>query len=423
MSQIHQIEHNVLGAILHNNSFLNEINLVPDNFVLQSHREIFSAMREMKSAKTPIDLTTLSHYIKQKHQFDCQSKLIEMMRYVPSSKNVKVYADSVWKAWRSRQAMAIAQSLMDIGKSDNQDMIDTAIQDLMALNKTSQDHDHDIRAIMQKTVADIEKAKNSKGSPMGITTGLTQIDNVLGGMHKTDLIVIGARPAMGKTALLLNILTSSENSSPGICSSEQGASQIGSRLISIKGDVNSARIRRGMLNDDEWQKAFNTSKYLLSRNINVNDKPNMTITDIERQARFWVHEKGVNVIGVDYIQKIKHENKNLTNVDRVADVAERLKELAKELDVPVVALAQVNRGVEQRQDKRPTMSDIKDCGVVEQEADQVMTIYRDEVYNENTDRKGLADITICKNRHGGIGSVVTKWVASYMQFRNLDGVA
>jgi replicative DNA helicase len=413
------VEQGVIGSILIDNSLLNEIDLTPDNFAMGYCRILFQAMVELHQLKQPIDLLTLDLHVQKTQNKDLMTEIGQYGRNTPSAANGKAYAQKVKSYWRNREACRIAYELSQINTTDNEESIDTAIRDLMQLNTTAKIHNHHISTSLTEAITEIEVALNKEGQYTGLATGIIDLDRVIGGLHDTDLIIIGARPAMGKTALLLNMFIRTEAMRPGICSSEQGHVQMAMRMISIDGRVNGSRMRAAELDDEEWALIGNSIGRLRDKNIWVNDKPGMSISDIERQARQWVHDYDVNIIGVDYLQKIKHESKTMPAHERIGDIAIRLKDLAKELNVPVVALAQVNRKVEDRADKRPHMSDIKDSGVVEQEADQVMTIYRDDVYETETEPTGLAEINIEKNRHGPLGRIDTKWLGKYMQFNNL----
>lgn len=413
-------EQSVVGALLVDPKYLNEIDLTPNQFFTQDCGLIFMAIHALHAEKRPIDFVTVSDWLSMNRNVDLFADIANYQHNTPSAANCKAYAEKVKEYWRSREACRIAFELSQIRNNNDQSMIDAAITQLMALNTLTKSYNHNIHQILTSAVDEIEKAKSQEGGCTGLRTGITEIDDVLGGLHPTDLIVVGARPAMGKTALLLNMTTRHEDMRPGIISAEQGHKQIGMRLLSIHGSVNGARMRKGEIEDDEFAKIGHAMSHLIKRNIWVNDKPGMSINDIERQARQWVHENNVNVIGVDYLQKIKHPNSRLTPVEKIGDIAVRLKDLAKELNIPVVALAQVNRKVEERADKRPFASDIKDCGIIEQEADQIMTLYREEVYKEGS-RVGLADINFCKNRHGPTGEKTISWIPKYMQFNSLGG--
>ncbi len=288
----------------------------------------------------------------------------------------------------------------------------------MGLSATRQNHECSISQALKKSLDMIEEANNITG-PVGIATGISKLDEVLGGFHDSDLYVIGARPAMGKTAFLLN-LANAHNEQVGIISTEQPAAQLGIRLIAINGRVNSQRMRTGTLNDYNWDKiTASVTNLHENNNIWINDKSSINILELTRQARKWKHQHNIKALYIDYIQRIKWTNQKMEKWEQVGNVVLSLKELARDLNIPVIALAQVSRNAEQRDDKRPTMADLANSSEIEKEADIVMTLYRDEVYNENSPQKGIMEINVCKNRHGPIGNVMAAWIEKYMRIENL----
>jgi replicative DNA helicase len=243
---------------------------------------------------------------------------------------------------------------------------------------------------------------------------------MLGGLHGGDLVIVGARPAMGKTALMLNMAASALMAGfpVGVFSGEQGVSQITQRLIAIQGRIPVMRMRNGSLIGEDWSKLSAAVASLKDRGMYIFDKPAPTLSDIVRRARSWHYNHGIKAIYLDYLQRVKITTKAPRH-EAIGEIAAGLKELARELNIPVIALAQVNREVEKRVNKRPFMGDLKDSGTIEQEADQIFMLYRDEVYNEETKDKGLAEINIEKNRHGSTGRVDLAWRGEYLRFENL----
>lgn len=413
-------EQSLIGAILVENGLMNEIKVTSDNFFLSECGMIFQAIEALHAERKPFDLITLSDWLSSKRNVDYFTQLSEYAYNTPSAANGKTYAEKVKEYWRSREACRIASDLQGIRLSNDQDMIDKAISQLMSLNVSTKNYNHSASEVIDAALGKVQEACESETGCTGLRTGITEFDDVTGGLNNTDLIIVGARPAMGKTAFMLNIATRHPDVRAGICSGEQGYEQMGMRMLSIHGSINGARMRTGDLVDEELTKLTGASAKLYHSDFWVDDTPNMCITDIERRGRQWAHENGVNAIFVDYLQKIRHPDSRMSKVDQIADIAIRLKSLAKELNIPVVALAQVNRAVESRPDKRPAMSDIKDCGVIEQEADSIITLYRDEVYNEGSPDAGVAELIFCKNRHGPTGVKRVSWIGKYMQFNDFS---
>ena len=259
------------------------------------------------------------------------------------------------------------------------------------------------------------------GESVTVPTGLSDIDKVMGGLHKSDLVIVAARSAMGKTAFLLNMAAANKNN-PLIISGEQSRIQAAFRLFSIYGNVPNHLIRTGDIGNEEFGKISMAITEINKSGGYIYDKSGPTISEIESVTRQVYQENGCTAVYVDYLQKIKHENPNLPPHQAIGEITMRLKDLARELDIPIVALAQVNRGVEKRDDKRPGMGDIKDSGTIEQEADSILTLYRDEVYNENTQDRGTCEVNFKKNRHGGTGMVRVKWTAPTMRFNDLTSM-
>ncbi|KEA63125.1 Replicative DNA helicase [Marinobacterium lacunae] len=333
--------------------------------------------------------------------------------------SVDTYLEIIQEAHTKRNARAIARRLLsDIHKG--REAVDTATSSLMELYTDSTKHDFDSKAVIKAAIERTEEAfeKSQNGQIVGITTGLIDLDNATGGWHDTDLVVIPARPAMGKTALLLNLALNS-GVRFGVISSEQAHDQMGVRMLSIEGHVSGSKIRRGKLLSDDWGKLSNGAHGLANREFWINDDPTITIDGIRRQARKWAYTNEIKILFVDYIQRIYPTDAKQPKHQQIEEITRGLKSLAKELHIPVIALAQVNRECERRPDKRPGMGDIADASIIEKEADVIATLYRDEVYTPDSPHKGVAEIGICKNRHGPTGKILAKWDGSTFRFENL----
>jgi replicative DNA helicase len=315
------------------------------------------------------------------------------------------------------KAQGIAQTLETRLAEGGLEAVDDAIRELMLLAAPRGNFECDTAAAVSCAIDEIELAYKSDG-PIGIPTGLKDLDDCIGGLRPPDLIVIGARPSIGKTALLLNLADNSKHPA-GIISAEQGRTQVGLRLIAKNGSLNAYRLRIGKIEDEEWPRIVHAASVVKDRKVRINDQPNPTIEEVMRQARKWKFQYGIQALYVDYIQRIRALPKAPRH-EQVGYVALSLKELARELNIPVIALAQVNRNVEERENKRPTMADLKDSGSIEQEADTIITLYRDEVYDEETPNKGIAELNVLKNRHGPTGMIRCVWIAESMSFHNMD---
>jgi replicative DNA helicase len=410
----------VLGALMLDNSQLSRVDIGESDFRSMPHRQIFETIKALISVKSVCDALTVAEVLeRQTGRNDWISFTAGMIRDCLAPVNAPSYAGVVRRASLSRQAIAIADRLKSEPTAEG---IDTTIRELMELTREQKDFVcHQTEAMTQAMDALLAVADGSRLP--GVPTGIRDIDESLGGMHKGDLIVVAARPAMGKTAYMLNTALAA-NVPVGIFSGEQGREQLGMRILAIKGPVSLHRMRTAKLYDDEWTRVNTVINASRDRQIWIYDKPGPTIDEIERQARAWKFHRDIGVVFVDYLQKIRGgEGENFRL--QVGDICVRLKNLARELDVPVVALAQVKREVESRpmgQDglgRMPYMSDISEAGIIEQESDQIITLYRPEVYDDSPQFRGLAYANICKNRHGPVGHKAIAWRGEYLQFGDL----
>jgi len=416
-------EHAVIGAMLKTPSVISEIELVPDDFSVETYRVIYTLLLEMSATNSVVDVLTVSDKLDRANPIENKWLVTvgRIFRDCITSANVKAYAELVKSESRVRKAKEIgAELLSSIDTSEDDSVaIDKAVQSLMELSVTRKTYEYTITQALREAIERIEEAKDSDGT-VGVRTGLGLLDEILSGFHASDLVIVAARPAMGKTAVLLNFLDNAQEQ-VGLISSEQPYDQIGLRLLSINGSVNSHLMRTGQLNDFEYSKVTVASTRMHEeKRIWINDRSGITILELIRQARKWKHEHNIKALYVDYVQRIKWTNQNLARWEQVGNVVMALKELARELQIPVIALAQVNRNVEQRENKRPHMGDIANSSEIEKEADCIMSLYRDEAYDQNTQDKGIIEIDVMKNRHGPTGSAKFVWDERYMKVRDLD---
>jgi len=417
-------EQSIIGSALISSSSLAGIDLSPDEFLNENYRDVYAVILRMISEDEVVDVLTVSDELGKASKKNWLPFIGEMAAKTPSvnNKNVKAYANVVREESRIRIAIAAATDLIESLK-EKRDLscVDSTIKNLMSIESGGRNYDYSIVDMCRSAADELEKAFDAhlNGTPMGVPTGLTELDAALGGFHKTDLIVIPARPAMGKTALMLNLALKSV-ARCGVISSEQAHGQLGLRCISIEGSVSSHKMRTGDLGDAEWSKIMASVNNLKGKSLWVNDKSSITIQEIQRKAREWVFKYDIEILFVDYIQRIRTGTNHINNIARVEEVTIGLKNLAKELGIPVVALAQVNRACEARDDKRPHMGDVADASIIEKEADAMIILYRDEVYNENSEQAGIAELGVVKNRHGPTGTIRAAWRGEFLQFKNLS---
>lgn len=407
----------VVVGLMSDNSRIMDIDLLPNEFAYEETRQIYSAIQDLAIQNIPADPITVGEFMEARSGYTGWFERLSQYMANTSASNTKSYARIVRDNATKRRAAEIAHTLAETA-GDGQGAVDKAIHDLMEIGRTKRKYDYTIGECLAGAIEEIEEL-NEKGSIPGVKTGIKPFDRIIGGLHDTDLIVIGARPAMGKTAFLLNCALGAE-CAVGIISSEQGYRQVGSRVLAIEGRVNAQHLRTPEnLGDAEYARMAGVISRIAKESIFINDQPSPTIGDIMRQARQWKFRNNIKALYIDYIQRIKTEGDRPRH-EQIGDITMRLKELARELEIPVLALAQVSRSVEQRADKRPGMSDLKDSGTIEQEADVIATLYRDEVYDPDSLEKGILEIGIKKNRHGVTGAIRAAWLAEYMRVEELS---
>lgn len=409
-------EASLIVAVLDDSSCTSEFDLQESDFQSQFHGLIYgTAIKLINGGKFPDAIQIASDIEKSTGR----SVLVNILELINSStgaaKNAKSYANMVLAASKSRQAALICSDMQAVGFTP--ESVSAAVRGLMALDREDVKHEHTIAEGMKAALNDIKNTIDNPNNVIGVPTGLTEFDEMLGGYHPEDLIIIGARPAMGKTAVMLNMALNS-GCKVGIFSGEQGVSQVCQRMLATESSIGVMKMRSGQFEDDDYVR-------LNAGAIRIKEKPDMyfydrpapTVNEVVRVARKWKFNHDIKAIYIDYVQRIKGDMK-LPKHERVGEIAKSLKELARELKIPVIALAQVNRAVEARNDQRPKMGDLKDSGDIEQEADVILTLYRDEVYNSESDKKGVIELIIEKNRHGRTGFIHAEWIGAFLKVQD-----
>ena len=415
-------EQSIVYLVLTDNSLAREVEVSPDQFTSRMLERMFAGALEMIDEGKVADVMTLANHLDDKYPgINWLPELLDMhQQTIARAEAIQTYSDQIKTRYQKTSAERIAYNLLaNLNSGDG--AVDEAIRDLMALNQEKATHDHSTKEILKGALDRTEEAFNAatEGRLVGLDTGLTELNQICGGWHDTDLIVIPARPAMGKTAVMLNFCLNAEVPF-GVISSEQAYDQMGMRMISIEGRVSGAKIRAGRLEDKDWSNITAGVGNLSKKQMYINDDPTVTIDGIRRQARKWKHDHDIKLLAVDYIQRIYPVDKKAPKHIQVEEVVKGLKSLAKELGIPILALAQVNRECEKRDDKRPVTSDIADASAVEKEADLIITLYRDEVYNPDSQYKGVMELGITKNRHGPIGVVHSRWHGAFFKLADLN---
>lgn len=411
-------EEAVLGALLLRNENFHEAArlLSADHFTSAFRQRVWVAIRDRILAGEAADAVTLAEAMPNGEE---ASGVIDLASGAFTSATLPDYVAIVRNNWRRREAATIAAQLMAAARSGD-DGVDEAIGSLLALNATVTEHEFTGKQALRMAWDQAEIAHANGGLLPGVTTGLRALDDILGGWHKSDLTLIGARPAMGKTALLVNMAEAAAAAKVpvGLVSAEQPAEQIGVRRLALASNVGAADIRAGRMNDESWAKISAGVKERRDAPIWIYDRSALTLDELVGIARKWKHTHNIGALYVDYAQRI-----TVPGVDRITEVsaiARGLKNLARDLQIPVVSLAQVKAAVDTRPDKRPTAGDLANSDELTREADQILMLYRDEVYNPDSADKGVAEILIEKNRHGPTGFKKLAFVGETMRFADLS---
>lgn len=417
-------ECNVLGALMIRGELAATVaeKLSESDFYQRRHALIYRALLALSAEGKPCDFVIVSEWLERNgltQETGGESYLIEIANNTATATNAAIYADIVRERSSRRKviglSMQLAAAAYDLGSTD---LIDSAISELMGLQKFDTQHEFTLRQAMSAAYKAAQRAAELDGEIPGIPSGIRKLDEILGGWHPGDLIVIGARPSMGKTALLLNFAVAGKVPC-GIISAEQPAVQMGARVLSIESKVEANKLRNGKFHADDLQQLAFAVQRLIEKDCMIFDRAAPNIAEVSRMARKWKQQNGIQALFVDYIQRIEGTDRREKKYERVGEVTRTLKNLARDLDIPVIALCQVGRHVDKEKDKRPSMGDMSDSSEIEKEADQILTLYRDEVYNPDSEEKGIAEINVEKNRHGPTGFVKCAWLAETMRFKDL----
>ena len=438
-----EAEQSVLGSMLIDARCVPEVieALRPEDFYLRTNREIYETIYSMFNFSLTIDPVTVLEHMKQNGVYDentSRNYILQLMEITPTAANVKEYVAIVKdKALLRRIAETAGEltAMVQEGTGTAQEVLEAAEQRIYAIRqgRSAQGLEHISSVILNVYERLAELAANDSAVP-GLSTGLPDVDLAISGLNKSDLILIAARPGMGKTAFALNIALNAAKASiqnkpkgykkgTGVCvfQLEMGKEQLASRFLSSQALLESQKLKTGDLTMDDWDKIARGAGVLSSLDIYVDDNPAITVPEIKAKCRRLGDELGLIVI--DYLQLMHVGGRHMDNrVQEVAEISRSLKIMAKELNVPVVCLSQLSRASEQRSDKRPMLSDLRESGAIEQDADIVMFIYRDDYYDDESENKNIAEIIIAKNRHGATGTIELQWVGQYTTFSNPDRI-
>lgn len=428
-----EAEQAVLGAIFLEPSSLtlaSEV-LIPEDFYRAAHQKIFDVMLTLNDKGKAVDLITVTEELaaaKLLEDTGGVSYLSELAASVPTAANIEYYARIVEEKSLLRRLIRTATGIAQDGYS-REDEVEALLSEaekniLEVAQRKNAGAFHNIKDVLVRTYDNIETLHNRVGDITGIATGFSELDKMTAGFQRNDLIIVAARPSVGKTAFALNIaqnVATKTGENVAIFSLEMGAEQLVMRMLCAEGNINAQNLRTGSLTDEDWGKLTMAMGSLSNSGIFIDDTPGVKITDIRSKCRRLKQEQGLGMILIDYLQLIQGSGRSGENRQQeVSEISRMLKSLARELQVPVIALSQLSRGVEQRQDKRPMMSDIRESGSIEQDADIVAFLYRDDYYDKESENKNIIEIIIAKQRNGPVGTVQLAFVKEYNKFVNLE---
>ena len=428
-----EAEQSVIGSMIMDREAIivaSEI-VLGEDFYNKQYGVLFDTMVELNDEGRPVDLVTLQDRLKEKDvppEVSSLEFIRDLITAVPTSANIKHYANIVAEKSTLRRLIRINEDIANtcyVGKDSLEDILaDTEKRVFDLVQRRNTGEFVSIRQIVMNAMDNIEKASHNKGNVTGVATGFLDLDYRTAGMQPSDLILVAARPSMGKTAFVLNIaqyVAFKQAKTVAIFSLEMSKEQLVNRLFSMESKVDSQHLRTGNLSDVEWEKLIESAGVIGKSNLIIDDTPCISISELRSKCRKYKLEHNLEMIIIDYLQLMSGSGRSTdSRQQEISDISRSLKALARELHVPVIALSQLSRAVEQRPDHRPMLSDLRESGAIEQDADVVMFIYRDDYYNKDTEKKGIAEIIIAKQRNGPIGTVELVWLPDFTKFANLQ---
>lgn len=441
VASLHVPPHNIeaeqacLGSCLIDPEALDRIQEVitgPDDFYRESHQDIFSAMVALAERNQNIDLITVCNQLRDMNKLEScggAAYLDSLVTIVQSSAHVTAYAQIVSERATERRLMQAGTSITRLamdGEIPPPEKVDRAEEMVFAVaDRRKNQQLEQIKPVLERTFEELYERFQNQRSVTGISTGFSELDELTAGLQKSNLIIVAARPSMGKTAFCLSlaqnvVLNKEDPRVVAVFSLEMSTQELVQRVLCSKAQVNAMDVRRGNLRDTEWQKITRAMNVLNEAPLYIDDTAGITVLEMKAKCRRLQKRVGLDLIIIDYLQLMRGSGKIENRVQEISSISRQLKGLAKELNVPVIALSQVGRGVESRQDKRPGLSDLRESGAIEQDADVVAFIYRDEYYNPHTEDVGMAEVIIAKQRNGPVDTVKLSFVKKFAAFQNLS---
>ena len=429
-----EAEQAVLGGLMLSPESINHLGdlLTDADFYLQAHRVIYKAIIELSEKNQPYDAITISEWMQANNlanQVGGTEYLIDLVSQTPSAANIKAWAEIVREKSILRQMIEAGTMIINNGFDPDgreiRELLADAEQSVFKIAEQGARAKKSFVAIKdaaKEAYEQIVKRYDNQGSLSGLPSGFKELDEMTSGLQKQDLIILAARPAMGKTTLALNIAEYAAlktKKAVAVYSMEMSAGQLAQRLLSSIGRINANNLRSGSLQDEDWSRLTMSIKMLTESKIFIDDTPAMSPQELAFRARRLKREHDLGLIVVDYLQLMQVPGNKENRATEISEISRSLKALAKELDIPIIALSQLNRGLESRTDKRPIMSDLRESGGIEQDADIIMFIYRDDYYHKDSAEKGLAEVIIAKHRNGPVGVVPMRFEANTTRFADL----
>ena len=428
-----EAEQSVIGAMIMDREAITVASEIisGDDFYGKQYGVLFEAMVELNDEGKPVDLVTLQDRLREKDippEASSPEFIRDLITAVPTSANIRYYAGIVAEKSTLRRLIRLNEEIANTcyaGKENLEVILEDTEKRIFELVQKRNTGDFvPIRQVVMNAMDKIEKASKNKGNVTGIATGFIDLDYKTAGLQPSDLVLIAARPSMGKTAFVLNLaqhIAFKLNQTVALFSLEMSKEQLVNRLFSLESRVDSQHLRTGNLSDMDWEKLIESAGVIGKSNLIIDDTPGISISELRSKCRKYKLEHNLQLIIIDYLQLMSGSGRGSeSRQQEISDISRSLKALARELNVPVIALSQLSRAVEQRPDHRPMLSDLRESGAIEQDADVVMFIYRDDYYNKDTDKKGIAEIIIAKQRNGPIGTIELVWLPDYTKFANME---
>jgi len=433
-----QAEQSVLGGLMLDNQTWDSVadKVCVDDFYRKDHRLIFTAIEQLAEKQDPFDVITLSESLEGIGELATVGGLgylATLAKDTPTAANIVAYANIVRDRSVLRQLIHIGTDISDSAFNtegrDTSELLEQAERDVFKIAEQRQRGEQggfkSIKNLLANAVDKIEALYEQEGSITGASTGFTDFDELTSGLQPADLIIVAGRPSMGKTTIAMNMaenIAIKSDKAVAVFSMEMPGDSLAMRMMSSLGRIDQNKVRTGKLDDDEWPRLTSAINMLAETKLFIDDTPALTPTEVRARARRLTREHGqLGVIVLDYLQLMQSPSSGESRVQQISDISRGLKALAKELNVPVVALSQLNRNLEQRPNKRPVMSDLRESGAIEQDADLIVFVYRDEVYNEDSPDKGIAEVIIGKQRNGPLGTVRLTFLGQFTRFENYAG--